>query len=81
MEPLGHIAGVGASVVASLPTFIALPLGAFVGLSFDGTMYAHIAAYGVFGAGAFAAMRWAQGEGGAPRGRDPVGGEGADEEA
>jgi len=81
MEPLGHIAGVGASVVASLPTFIALPLGAIVGLSFDGTMYAHIAAYAVFGAGAFAAMKWAEGEGGAPRGRGLVRGEGADEKA
>jgi len=67
MEPLGHIAGVGASVVASLPTFIALPLGALVGQNFDGTMYGQIAAYGVFGAGAFAAMRWA--EGGARRSR------------
>ena len=81
MEPLGHIAGVGASVVASLPTFIALPLGAIVGLNFDGTLYAHIAAYAVFGAGAFAAMKWAEGERGARRGRDPVRGEGADEEA
>ncbi len=81
MEPLGHIAGVGASVVASLPTFIALPLGALVGLNFDGTMYAHIAAYAVFGAGAFAAMKWAEGEGGAPRSRDPVRGEAADEKA
>ena len=68
MEPLGHIAGVGASVVASLPTFIALPLGALVGQNFDGTMYAQIAAYGVFGAGAFAAMRWA--DGGARRSPD-----------
>ena len=40
MEPLGHIAGVGAAVVAALSTFIALPLGALVGQSFDGTVYA-----------------------------------------
>lgn len=81
MEPLGHIAGVGAAVVASLPTFVAVPFGAFVGQTFDGTMYAQISAFAVFGAGAFAAMRWAEGEGGAPRGRARVRGEGADQKA
>ena len=60
MEPLGHIAGLGAAVVASVPTFIAVPFGALVGQSFDGTMYAQISAFAIFGAGAFAAMRWAE---------------------
>ena len=68
MEPLGHVAGVGAAVVASLSTFISVPLGALVGLSFDGTMYAQIGAFAVFGAGTFAAIRWAGGEGSAQRG-------------
>ena len=61
MEPLGHIAGVGAAVIASLSTFISVPLGALVGQSFDGTMYAQIGAFAVFGAGTFAAMWWAEG--------------------
>ena len=68
MEPLGHVAGVGAAVVASLSTFISVPLGALVGQSFDGTMYAQIAAFAVFGVGTFAAMRWAEGGAGAPSG-------------
>ena len=51
MEPLGHIAGVGAAVVASLATFISVPLGALVGQTFDGTMYAQVGAFAVFGAG------------------------------
>ena len=72
MEPLGHIAGVGAGVVASLSTFISVPFGALVGQSFDGTMYALIASFGVFGVGAYAAMRWAEGDGGAQRSRDSV---------
>ncbi len=72
MEPLGHIAGVGAAVVAALSTFIALPLGGLMGQSFDGTMYAQIVAFAVFGAGAFAAMRWAEGDGSLRRSRDPV---------
>ncbi len=63
MRPLGHIAGVGAAVVASLTTFIGMPLGALVGLAFDGTMYAQIVAFAVFGAGTLGAMRWADGGG------------------
>ena len=62
MEPLGHIAGVGAAVVASLSTFISVPLGALVGQSFDGTMYAQVGAFAIFGAGTFAAIGWAEGE-------------------
>ena len=61
MEPLGHIAGVGAAVVASLSTFVSVPLGALVGQSFDGTMYVQVGAFAVFGAGMLAAMRWAEG--------------------
>ena len=61
MEPLGHIAGVGAAVVASLSLFISVPLGALVGQSFDGTMYAQIAAFAIFGAGTIAGMWWAEG--------------------
>ena len=72
MEPLGHIAGLGAAVVASLSTFISVPLGALVGQCFDGTMFARIAAFAFFGAGAFAAMRWAEGDGGARGGRVPI---------
>ena len=65
MEPLGHIAGVGAAVVASLATFISVPLGALVGQSFDGTIHAQVGAFAVFGAATFAAMRWAEGGTGA----------------
>ena len=61
MEPLGHVAGAGAAVVGSVSIFVALPLGTLVGQSFDGTMYAQIAAFGVFGAAAFGAIRWAAG--------------------
>ena len=61
MEPLGHIAGIGAAVVASLSMLIAVPLGTLVGQSFDGTMYAQIGAFALFGAGTFGALRWAEG--------------------
>ena len=61
MRPLGHVAGAGAAVVASLTTFGGVPLGGLVGRSFDGTMYAQTGAFAVFGAGVLAAMRWAEG--------------------
>ena len=68
MQPLGHIAGVGAAVVASLSTLVSVPLGALVAYIFDGTLYALIAAYVVFGVGALAAMKWAD-EGWMPKRR------------
>ena len=61
MEPLGHIAGVGAAVFASFSTLVSVPLGAFVGQHFDGTVHAQVGAFAVFGAGSLAAMRWAEG--------------------
>ncbi|WP_420442735.1 multidrug effflux MFS transporter [Candidatus Palauibacter sp.] len=72
MKPLGHIAGVGAAVVASLSTFIAVPAGALVAHGFDGTMYAQIAAFAVFGAGTLAAMWWAGSGGSEQNGPSPA---------
>ena len=59
MEPLGHIAGVGSAVVASLATLISVPLGGVVGQMFDGTLYAQVGAFAIFGAGMLAAIWWA----------------------
>ena len=61
MEPLGHIAGIGAAVIASLATFISVPLGGLVGQGFDGTMYTLIGAFAVSGLATLSAMRWAEG--------------------
>ncbi len=38
MEPLGHIAGIAASVIASLSTLAAIPLGTLIGQSYNGTV-------------------------------------------
>lgn len=38
MEPLGHLAGIGASVVGSLSTLIAIPLGTVIGQAYNGTV-------------------------------------------
>ena len=61
MEPLGHVAGAGAAVVSSLSTLISLPLGILVGQRFDGTMYALIGAFAIFGAATYTANVWARG--------------------
>ena len=60
MEPLGHIAGVGAAVVTSIGTLVSVPLGMLIGQRFDGTMYALIIAFALFGAAAHGALRFAE---------------------
>jgi DHA1 family bicyclomycin/chloramphenicol resistance-like MFS transporter len=58
MEPLGHIAGVGAAVVGSLSTFIALPLGVWVGHSYNGTVLPLVSGFALLGAAAAILARW-----------------------
>jgi DHA1 family bicyclomycin/chloramphenicol resistance-like MFS transporter len=38
MEPLGHLAGMGAAVVGSLSTLISMPLGTVIGQSYNSTV-------------------------------------------
>ena len=38
MEPLGHVAGIAASVIGSLSTLVAIPLGTLIGQSYNGTV-------------------------------------------
>ena len=59
MQPLGHVAGVGAAIVASLSTLVSVPLGALIGQSFDGTLYTQMGSFALFGAATFAAIQWA----------------------
>ena len=49
MEPLGHIAGVGAAVVGSLSTFIAVSLGSLIGHAYDGTTLPLMGGFFFFG--------------------------------
>lgn len=59
MQPLGDVAGVGAALIACLATLVSVPLGGFIGLRFDGTLYALLASFSLFGVGTFLAVRWA----------------------
>ena len=60
MEPLGHIAGVGAAVVGFVATLISVPSGALIGRGYDGTVMALVGGFCVFGAAALITMRWAE---------------------
>lgn len=61
MQPLGHIAGLGAAVVGSLSTLLATPLGMVIGQAYNGTITPLIIGFAVLGLGALALMRWAEG--------------------
>lgn len=61
MQPLGHIAGLGAAVVGSLSTLLATPLGMAIGQAYNGTVTPLVLGFAVFGLGALALMRWAEG--------------------
>lgn len=60
MEPLGHIAGVGAAVVGSLSTFISLLLGLLIGQSYNGTILPLVGGFAILSATSFVVMRWAE---------------------
>ena len=60
MEPLGHIAGVGAAVVGALTTTISLVLGILIGQSYNGTVLPLVGGFAVLSLASAAAMRWAE---------------------
>ena len=54
MEPLGHVAGIGSTIVGALTTLISVPFGIWIGLSFDETVSPLIT--GFIGLSFFAAL-------------------------
>ncbi len=58
MEPLGHIAGTAAAVIASLSTFISLGLGLAIGRAFDGTVLPLVYGFLALSIGALAIVHW-----------------------
>ncbi|GAB4441981.1 MAG: multidrug effflux MFS transporter [Anaerolineae bacterium] len=59
MEPLGHIAGIGAAVVGSGSTLISMMLGTVIGQSFNGTVLPLVAGFGLLSLASYGVMRWA----------------------
>ncbi|HMQ51391.1 MAG TPA: multidrug effflux MFS transporter [Anaerolineae bacterium] len=60
MEPLGHIAGMGAAVVGALSTLISLVLGTLIGQSYNGTVLPLIAGLMILSLATVGVMRWAE---------------------
>ncbi len=60
MEPLGHLAGIGAAVVGSLSTLISMPLGTLIGRSYNGTVLPLIAGIAILTGLSILVVRWAE---------------------
>ncbi len=60
MEPLGHIAGVGAGVVGSLSTFISVLLGILIGQSYNGTVLPLVSGFVILGVLSVMVMHWTE---------------------
>jgi len=61
MEPLGHIAGIGAAVVGSLSTFISAALAVIIGQQFNETIYPLVISFSIAGIATLFLMRWIEG--------------------
>ncbi len=62
MEPLGHIAGVGAAFVGALSLLISIAGGTLIGQAYDSTILPLVAGFGVLGFAALAVMHWTESE-------------------
>ena len=59
MQPLGHLAGIGAAVVGSLSTLISMLLGMVIGRSYDGTILPVVAGMTILTGASIFVIRWA----------------------
>jgi DHA1 family bicyclomycin/chloramphenicol resistance-like MFS transporter len=60
MEPLKHMAGIGAAIIGSLSNFISSSLGALIGRFYDGSTLPLAFGFVVLGILTVIAMRWAE---------------------
>ena len=60
MEPLGHLAGIGAAVVGSLSTLIQMPLGTIIGQNYNGTIFPLVIGIGILSGLSIFVVRWAE---------------------
>ncbi|MEM9108065.1 MAG: Bcr/CflA family drug resistance efflux transporter, partial [Pseudomonadota bacterium] len=60
LEPLGHMAGLGAAFVGAMATFMCLPLAWIVASRFDGTVYALVAGFALLGLATCGMMVWTE---------------------
>lgn len=60
MEPLGHLAGIGAAIVGSFSTLISIPLGTLIGQSYNGTVVPLIIGVAVLSGLSLGVVRWTE---------------------
>lgn len=60
MEPLGHIAGIGAAVVGSLTTLLSVPIGTWIGQAYNGTVLPLVTGFAACALLSAAVMAWAR---------------------
>lgn len=60
MEPLGHLAGIGAAVVGSLSTLISMVLGTMIGRSYNGTILPLVASIAILTGLSILVVRWTE---------------------
>ncbi len=60
MEPLGHIAGVGAAVTGAISTLISVPCGILIGHSYNGTVIPVISGFAISGVLIVSVMHWVE---------------------
>ena len=58
MQPLGHIAGIGAAVVGSLSTLIAMMMGMLIGQSYNGTILPLVAGIAILTGLSLIVVHW-----------------------
>lgn len=58
MEPLGHVAGIGAAMVGSVTSFLSLALGTAIGQAYDGTVVPLVGGFAVLGLLSLATVHW-----------------------
>ena len=60
MEPLGHMAGLGAALIGSVSTLLSLPLGWLVGFLYDGSVLPLVGGFALLGLISFGLMTWTE---------------------
>ncbi|MGD8791320.1 MAG: multidrug effflux MFS transporter [Anaerolineae bacterium] len=60
MEPLGHLAGIGAAVVGSLSTLISMPLGTIIGQGYNETVLPLVIGIAVLAGLSFLVVHWVE---------------------
>lgn len=60
MDPLGHLAGVGAAVVGSLTTLIQMPLGTIIGQNYNNTVFPLVFGIAILTGLSILVVRWTE---------------------